>query len=334
MVTLNPVSRSVAALLIDLKSTKHITEFPPDVTIYPGVQTEDILKIINNVAIAQENDEKDRVISLLNNIDKNLAQKYEKLNGINSTKVTSTEVSTGNQKKTKEETKKNTKNTKKMKKHLLKKSKRIIENDRKINISLSSANQQLKTEKEKLLKKNNILEISNQELEKEFHETEKTIKELRKTTKEVIQELEMENKNLNQELNKVKENNISLVLFKTQLEKKNKELIERDKKRDKELREELKKNFSLTKKAVELEECEKKLSLLKEKYEKTIPLSRENLSLKNKYEKLKILNKVLKMELDVDENPKKQKNPEEFNNLHRQIKINNEILRQKKIKKK
>lgn len=335
MVLLNPVSRSVAALLVDLKNTKQITEFPPNVTIYPGVQTKDILDIINKVAKAQKENEKDRVINLLNDIDTNLAKKYGDLNGIKSTRVISTEVSASNQK-----INDNQKNTQKKRELINKGYKLKLEQNEKEIKNLKEKNQKLEKEKNANEEIRKILEDNIESISKKYVEQKKPLKQFEETKRKLVKsqdKLKENNKKLTEsqkKLEKVKEENISLVLFKNQLEEKNKELIERDEKRNIELREELKKNKALTKKAEELEECEKKFSLLKEKYEKTIPLSRENLSLKNKYEKMKILNKVLKMELDVDENPNKQKNPEEFNNLHRQIKINNEILRQKKMKKK
>lgn len=94
MVLLNSVSRSVAALLVDLKSTKHITEFPPNVTIYPGVQVREVFELINKIAEAQNNNDNEAVVRLLNDIDVNLAKKYAVLHGLNYDIIMRTVVTT------------------------------------------------------------------------------------------------------------------------------------------------------------------------------------------------------------------------------------------------
>lgn len=206
MVTLNPVSRSVALLLVGLTKTKHITEFPPYVTIYPGVQTQEILDLINKIAQAQESGYHNNVVHLLKDIDENLARKYAKLHKEGVSMVESTEVNTSNQTK---KTKKDNKN-----KSLLNKALRL-------------QNKRLETE---LNKNQNNLEAAKKEnvLKEKKLKTRKRAVELLKLGLEIAKrELEHLKKKLDksqQKLEMVQTENINLKHFKDQNLKKNNEL--------------------------------------------------------------------------------------------------------------
>lgn len=202
MVTLNPVSRSVALLLVGLTKTKHITEFPPYVTIYPGVQTQEILDLVNKIAQAQMNNNHENVVRLLNNIDENLAKKYAKLHKKDVNMVESTEVNTSNR------------TTKNNKKKLLNKALRL-------------QNKRLETE---LNKNQNNLEAAKKEnvLKEKKLKTRKRAVELLKLglgiAKRELEHLKKKLDKSQQKLEMVQTENINLKHFKDQNLKKNNEL--------------------------------------------------------------------------------------------------------------